>query len=259
MILKGLHDLKGLFSVCDSVTARCRAGGAVADGRAGGGSAPARAGERRFLRGARAAQRRHGGSVPDGDQAGDAERAAGYPVVRGRCRPPPLGPCGAAGGRGGSGFRRPLPSAGGPGCVRVSTPACSARHSPGYRANKFFLRTVDCFSRLLLVHRVDPWAPLGLRGSWGPACIKQQRAPTAPSRGILVAFPPQRGGGAPQRAGGGFGVRGFAGSEERRELRCGGAAGRGQAGAVLVPRAPAPARGRAAPARAPARRAARRR
>lgn len=82
--------------------------------------------------------------------------------------------------------------------------------------------------------------------------MKRQRAPTVSSRGIPLAFPPQRGGGAPQRAGGGVRVREFPGSEERRELRCGGAASRGQPGAGLVPRAPAPARGRAAPAPAPA-------
>lgn len=81
-------------SVCDSVTLRFHAGGAVTSQRAGGRRCRACAGARAAASCAvpGAAPRRHGGSVPDGDQAGDAERAAGYPVVRGRCRPPPLGP-----------------------------------------------------------------------------------------------------------------------------------------------------------------------
>ncbi|KAM6365732.1 E3 ubiquitin-protein ligase E3D isoform 2-T2 [Alca torda] len=68
-------------------------------GRAGGGKAGV------FPRGRpEPFHRRHGGSVPAGDQAGDAERLAGYPVVRGRWLAallPPLGPCGEAGAGGG--------------------------------------------------------------------------------------------------------------------------------------------------------------
>lgn len=166
---------------------------------------------RRFLRGPpEPFPWQHGGRVPAGDQAGDAERLAGYPVVRGPCLPSAAREAqGAAGlafrvlslkrrGGDGTGFvsRRPPPP----------FPSCATRTSLSYCANKCFLRTVVYFSRSLLTPAGDPaltaWVPgrdSGRRGASPPLprpgfCVARaaSRAPVprrrAPSRPFSASW-----------------------------------------------------------------------